>query len=450
MSSHQKAPFLYQPCVRITALGDAFYDAVKPAKFPKAIVRHRNNDAAKTIGLAGLTDDDWVAHFGRFEPLPDNLNPPLALRYHGHQFRHYNRDLGDGRGFLFAQMRGDDGRLLDLGTKGSGQTPWSRAGDGRLTLLGGVRETLATAYLQALGVNTSKTLSLIETGEALERGDEPSPTRSAVMVRLSHSHIRFGTFQRLAFESNAEGMEALVAYCFEHYYAGVEEKTAAGLLDAVIRNSAHTVASWMVAGFVHGVMNTDNMNITGESFDYGPFRFSPTLQSSRTAAYFDHQGLYAFGRQPETMYWNLGQLGSCLTLISDDKPLLDVLENFQMHYRAALRSAFFTRLGLRPSANETADIEFVNMTFQYLENSQSDLAQFYFDYCGGAGMPTSGAPSQKWFEMYAHYDAVAKRPQTERPVTIIHEEIEMLWKPIAEHDDWGVFTRKLHDIKYAL
>ena len=129
-----------------------------------------------------------------------------AVQY-GHQFRHYNPDLGDGRGFLFAQMRDDKGRLLDLGTKGSGQTPYSRAGDGRLTLLGGVREVLATAYLEALGVNTSKSLSLIETGESLQRNDEPSPTRSSVLVRLSHSHIRFGTFQRAAFENNKEEME---------------------------------------------------------------------------------------------------------------------------------------------------------------------------------------------------------------------------------------------------
>ena len=145
------------------------------------------------------TDEEWAAHFCRFEPLPGNLPQPLALRYHGHQFRVYNPDIGDGRGFLFAQLRDDRGRLLDLGTKGSGQTPYSRTADGRLTLKGGVREVLATEMLEALGVNTSKTFALFETGEELERGDEPSPTRSAVLMRLSHGHIRIGTFQRLAF-----------------------------------------------------------------------------------------------------------------------------------------------------------------------------------------------------------------------------------------------------------
>ena len=151
------------------------------------------------------------AHFGRFEPLPGNLIRPLALRYHGHQFRVYNPELGDGRGFLFAQLRDcADGRLLDLGTKGSGQTPWSRGGDGRLTLKGGVREVLATEMLEALGVDTSKSFSLIETGEALERGDEPSPTRSSVLVRLATRHIRFGSFQRHAFLGRADRIAALL------------------------------------------------------------------------------------------------------------------------------------------------------------------------------------------------------------------------------------------------
>src|SRR5690606_4679264 len=125
----------------------------------------------------------WIARFARFEPFEGSLPEPLALRYHGHQFRAYNPDLGDGRGFLYAQLHDlHDGRLLDLGTKGSGTTPWSRGGDGRLTLKGGVREVLASAMLEALGVSTSKAFSLIETGETLRRADEPAPARGAVLV----------------------------------------------------------------------------------------------------------------------------------------------------------------------------------------------------------------------------------------------------------------------------
>ncbi|HKX35839.1 MAG TPA: protein adenylyltransferase SelO family protein, partial [Rhizorhapis sp.] len=203
----------YKPESPILSLGEKIGDPVHAADFPKAILRFRNDRWAEAVGLDHLNDDQWVQHFGRFQPLEGTLQQPLALRYHGHQFRVYNPDIGDGRGFLFAQLRDHAGRLLDLGTKGSGQTPYSRFGDGRLTLKGGVREILATEMLEALGVNSSKTFSVVETGEDLIRGDEPSPTRSSVLVRLSHSHIRIGTFQRIALEQNSELMTRLVDYC---------------------------------------------------------------------------------------------------------------------------------------------------------------------------------------------------------------------------------------------
>lgn len=446
-----------RPDVRITELGSKFYDPVQAANFPKTILRYRNQKAATSVGLDGLSDEDWISHFGRFTPLANNLPEPLAQRYHGHQFRHYNPDLGDGRGFLFAQLRDDKNRLMDLGTKGSGQTPYSRAGDGRLTLLGGVREVLATSYLKALGVNTSKSFSLIETGEELQRNDEPSPTRSAVLVRLSHSHIRFGTFQRAAFEDNKEGLEALTSYCLKHYFPDVEDLTPAGLLAAVVRVSAETVASWMVAGFVHGVMNTDNMNITGESFDYGPFRFSPTLQAGRTAAYFDHQGLYAFGRQPEIMYWNLSHLAGTLAHVSDDKSLLAALEAFPNHYQRALRDKFFDRLGIIPTADVKKNLDFVMQSFKWLETSQADLAQFFFDFTGGAEKLSSARKSpnkefyqgegfEDWLNSLKSYESQARKTNQQGAVSLIHSDIEALWAPIAEHDDWSLFSAKLDAI----
>jgi serine/tyrosine/threonine adenylyltransferase len=211
-------PIAYTPDPAINEVADFLGDPVSAADFPEARLRFRNDRWAAAVGLADLTDEAWVAHFGRFAPLAGNLPQPLALRYHGHQFRNYNPDIGDGRGFLFAQMRASDGRLLDLGTKGSGQTPYSRFGDGRLTLKGAVREILATEMLEALGVNTSKTFSVIETGEALHRGDEPSPTRSAVLVRLSHGHIRIGSFQRLAALGDAAALRRLSDYALLHYY----------------------------------------------------------------------------------------------------------------------------------------------------------------------------------------------------------------------------------------
>ena len=440
----------YCPDPKIYELGEDFYDPVEAADFPETKLRYRDDLSASSLGLE-LGDAEWVKHFGRFEALPDNLTQPLALRYHGHQFQTYNPDLGDGRGFLFAQMRGSDGRLLDLGTKGSGQTPWSRAGDGRLTLLGGVREVLATRYLEHLGINTSKTFSLIETGEALQRSDEPSPTRSAVMVRLNHSHIRFGSFQRQAFFNHTDNLEKLTDYCLRHYYTEAEGPD--GLLRAVAINSANMVASWMAAGFVHGVMNTDNMNITGESFDYGPYRFLPTLKSDFTAAYFDYNKLYAFAKQPEIMYWNLGQLAQGLSLICEDDKLLAALEDYAPAYRDALRKHMFRRLAIEPKTQKE-DVDFIMQTFRFLENSQCSWPQFFHDWQGGAGqlMRAKKSPNSEfytgeefadWLTVFGQYEVVGSPPETDAPVSLLYDEIGDLWKPIDDHDDWSAFETKL-------
>ena len=440
----------YKPDTKIYELGEDFYDPVKAADFPETKLRYRDDMAADSLGLK-LDDAEWIKHFGRFEPLPDNLTEPLALRYHGHQFQNYNPDLGDGRGFLFAQLRGPQGRLLDLGTKGSGQTPWSRAGDGRLTLLGGVREVLASRYLEHMGVNTSKTFSLIETGEALQRNDEPSPTRSAVMVRLNHSHIRFGSFQRQAFFNYTDNLEKLTDYCLRHYYP--EADGPGGLLRAAAISSADMVASWMAAGFVHGVMNTDNMNITGETFDFGPYRFLPTLKSDFTAAYFDYNKLYAFAKQPEIMYWNLGRLAQSLSLICSDEDLLSALDDFAPAYRDALIKHMFRRLAIAPKTQED-DVAFIMQTFRFLENSQCSWPQFFHDWQGGAGQldrakksPNSefytGEDFAGWLEAFDQYESSGTPPEMDRPASLLYDEIGALWKPIDEHDDWSDFEAKV-------
>ena len=174
MSSAQN---LFRPESIHQQLDQRFYRPVEAAQFPQHQLRYRNHAAAKSVGLDDLDDASWVRHFGHFQPLDGSFPAPLALCYHGHQFGHYNPDLGDGRGFLFAQIRDQQDRLMDLGTKGSGTTPFSRSADGRLTLKGAVREILATEMLTALDVTTSQSFSVIETGEQLERNDEPSPTR---------------------------------------------------------------------------------------------------------------------------------------------------------------------------------------------------------------------------------------------------------------------------------
>lgn len=460
----------YRPDPRFQVLGGEFADPVEAADFPRTILRFRNQRAAATVGLDGLSDEQWIRHFGRFDPLPDNQPTPLAMRYHGHQFRVYNPDLGDGRGFLFAQLReqGSD-RLLDLATKGSGQTPWSRAGDGRLTLKGGVREILAASMLEALGAPTSRAFSLIETGEALTRGDEPSPTRSAVLTRLSHSHIRFGTFQRLAYFDRRDLIGELVDHVVETYFPhlATAPDRASALMEATVAASAHLLSRWMAAGFVHGVLNTDNIVVTGESFDYGPWRFLPRNDPNFTAAYFDHQGLYSFGRQPEAVFWNLQQLAACLTLVADQAGLLAALNGFSDAYRLALRGAILDRLGVK-SRNPDDDVELVNAAFRALAEGGEALRwePFFFDWFGGetsTGRALDGPRAQLYrtetFETFrrklAEFEAdrperladpVFQRPE---PEELIIDEVEALWAPIAAGDDWAPLQEKLGRIEAA-
>lgn len=439
------APYRADPA--IAALADWLGDPVAPADFPQVRLRWRNDRAAASVGLAGLSDDDWTAHFGRFAPLPDNLPQPLALRYHGHQFRVYNPEIGDGRGFLFAQMRGADGRLMDLGTKGSGTTPWSRSGDGRLTLKGAVREILATEMLEALGVNTSKTFSVIETGERLWRGDEPSPTRSAVMVRLSHSHIRFGTFQRLLALEEADEMAALIDYCLTRFPAPpppddapARDEPAIRLMHAVTQRMADLAASYMVAGFVHGVLNTDNMNVTGESFDYGPWRWLPAWDPGFTAAYFDHAGLYAFGRQPEALHWNCGQLAVALRLHADTAPLVAALERFGPLYMENVARRWCWRLGVVPQGLE-ADTQLVAACEAHMRENAAQPDAFFFAHRGGRGAATGALG-----EALAGYAPVADtHPYWDDPApqSLLIEEVEAIWAAIAEGDDWAPLHAKV-------
>lgn len=442
------APQAYRPATALLDLGDTIATPVEAADFPETRLRFRNDRAAAEVGLATLDDSEWIQAFGRFQPLPGTLPQPLALRYHGHQFRQYNPDIGDGRGFTFAQMYDEAGRLMDLGTKGSGQTPYSRFGDGRLTLKGGVRETLATEMLEALNVPTSRTLSLIETGEELVRGDEPSPTRSAVLVRLSHSHIRIGSFQRLAYERDEAGMRALVRYVLHHLYAE-ESDDPIRLLTYVVKRTARLAARYMAAGFVHGVLNSDNINVTGESFDYGPWRFAPTWDPAFTAAYFDHAGLYAFGRQPEAIHWDVMQLAASLRLIAESDPLIAALETFPAHYQREIADALLWRIGVTPRGGDE-DRALVRTLERTMRASEVAIDRLFFDVFGGA-LPDSYGSA--WDDLRAALAPYAPRKPRDHaywqggPCSMLIDEVEAIWTPIAEADDWSRVHAKVAAIR---
>ena len=403
-------------------------------------------------------------HFCNFKPFKSNIRQPLALRYHGHQFRHYNPDLGDGRGFLFAQFIGQK-KVYDLSTKGSGPTPYSRSGDGKLTLKGALREILATELLESLGVNTSKTFCVFETGENLERGDEPSPTRSAVLTRMVYSSVRFGTFQRLDYLDHKEEMEKLVDFCLENYFPDVRVRPGqkvSTFYKTVVRKTADLAAQLMTAGFVHAVLNTDNMNITGEVFDFGPYRFLPTYNPYFTAAYFDHTGLYCYGRQPESFLWGLEQLGNCLKKIEPHLSTDLILQDFVKEFNTQHFKHFFRRLNLLPRFDEQDEI-LLQRFYLMLSENQKDFEQAFFDFYGGRerqGWKVSAkknnyldSQSLNFIEALKNYNVAEKafllHPYflETKPETLLIQDIETLWQPIALRDDWSLFDQKLRSIR---
>ena len=461
----------YEPAFE--RLGDDFADPVLAAEFPHHILRFRNNDVLGQLGLSpdAVTDDHFVAAFGKFQ----GRSPFLAMRYHGYQFGTYNSALGDGRGFLQGQVRGIDGELYDFGTKGSGTTPYSRGGDGRLTLKGGVREVLASEALHRAGVRTSRCLSLIETGERLWRGDEPSPTRSAVMVRFSRSHVRFGTFERLDYFDRKDLMAILLDHVIEVYYPHLRSETDryARCYAELVQRVAQLVAQWMSEGFCHAVLNTDNMSITGESFDYGPFAFIPTYQPNFTAAYFDHFGRYAYANQPAICHENLELLQAPLKRLIAPAEMSAALEKYAVYYAEAYQQRMLNKLGftdLEPS-NAT---ELLQLTLQFLHQSQVGYHEFFAQLTQQFSLSWREQPAQilanfdrpdadsqallgPWRSHYhkllassapSEVEHMVGRLQEHNPTTVpLRPLIEVAWDAIAQTDDWTPFNDLLVQIR---
>ncbi|HTL88670.1 MAG TPA: YdiU family protein [Leptolyngbya sp.] len=459
----------YEPAFE--QLGDDFSDRVSAAQFPHHILRFRNDDILLQLGLNAVTDDQVIEALGKFQ----GREPFLAMRYHGYQFGTYNSALGDGRGFLYGQVRAQDGALYDFGTKGSGTTPYSRGGDGRLTLKGGVREVLAAEMLHRLQVRTSRCLSLIETGEGLWRGDEPSPTRSSVMIRFSRSHIRFGTFERLDAINRKDLIAILLDHVIEIYYPHlINERDRYALFYAeLVQKVAELVAQWMAAGFCHAVLNTDNMSVTGESFDYGPFAFIPTYKPDFTAAYFDYYGRYAYANQPEICYWNLEMLQVPLKRVIAAEDLKSGLSQFEAHYEKAYQQRMLYRLGFDRLEDSIAK-DLVYRTVHFLQAAQIDYHDFFwqitqqFDRSWSENAAhifsqretsnTDLARSfENWRQSYAQalgtlsnteIEAIPARLRTyNSEVGLVRAEIEAIWNPIADDDNWQPFYDLLTRIR---
>ena len=327
-------------------LPERFYHRQPPARVADPRLIALNAGLAARLGLdaAALSGPEWVAVFAG-NALPDGASP-LAQAYAGHQFGGWVPQLGDGRALLLGEIVAPDGARFDIQLKGAGPTPFSRRGDGRAALGPVIREYLVCEAMAALGVPTTRALAAVTTGEPVWR---ETALPGAVLTRVAASHIRVGTFQYFAARGDVEALGLLSDHVIARHYPGAEG--ALGLLDAVVAAQARLIAGWMSLGFIHGVMNTDNMAISGETIDYGPCAFMDGYDPDKVFSSIDQFGRYAYANQPQIALWNLAQFASCLIpLIGEEAQAIAaatvVINRFRDHYEAAWLRLFGAKIGI--------------------------------------------------------------------------------------------------------
>jgi len=375
-------------------LPDRFYSRVTPTRVRDPRVVKVNRPLAALLGL----DADFLGSPEGAQILAGNVVPagadPIALAYAGHQFGHFSGQLGDGRAILLGEIVGTDGQRRDVQLKGAGRTPYSRGGDGRAALGPVLREYLMSEAMAALGVPTTRALAAVTTGETVRR-DEPLP--GAVFVRVAASHLRVGTFELLAARGDQDGVRVLTSYALGRHYpaalgAGDPRGEALALLDGVIAAQANLVARWLGLGFIHGVMNTDNTSISGETIDYGPCAFLDEYAPGKTFSSIDHAGRYAFANQPRIALWNLTRLAETLVPAIAADPEQGValaterLEGFAAIFNAAHDRVSRAKLGL--SLAEPEDTELLADLHERLAANEVDFTRFFRRLCDAAADPS--------------------------------------------------------------
>jgi serine/tyrosine/threonine adenylyltransferase len=325
-------------------LGAAFYTALKPQPIKNPYLVSASEKVAELLGLnkEELKNKSFVEYFSGQKLLPGSQ--PLAMVYSGHQFGSYNPRLGDGRAMLLGEVEGPHGRY-DLVIKGAGMTPYSRFGDGRAVLRSSIREYLCSEAMAGLGIPTTRALCVIGGEDQIAREIlEPS----AVILRVSESHIRFGSFEWFYYQNDHASLKKLADYVIEHHFSDIKDhKNKYALFYAeVVRRTAWMIAKWQAVGFAHGVMNTDNMSILGQTFDYGPYGFLDDFEPGFICNHSDDSGRYAFNRQPEIGLWNLNALAHALTPLIDKSVLIDILKDYERLFVDEYVRLFSAKLGL--------------------------------------------------------------------------------------------------------
>jgi serine/tyrosine/threonine adenylyltransferase len=336
---------------------------------------------------------------------------PMALAYAGHQFGHFVPQLGDGRANLLGEVIGRDGLRRDIQLKGSGQTPFSRSGDGRAALGPVLREYLISEAMAALGVPTTRTLAAVTTGETVWR---ETRLPGAVLTRVAASHIRVGTFQYFAARGDEEGVRVLADYAIARHYpeaAGTPNPYLA-FLEGVIVRQADLVAKWLLIGFIHGVMNTDNCAIAGETIDYGPCAFMDSYDPGAVFSAIDHHGRYAYANQPRIALWNLTRLSECLLplLNRDETVATNALATFGPRFQAAYFAGLRHKIGLQTLRE--GDDDLTQSLLRLMATDGADFTLTFRRLCDAAEGTDGDAAVRKLFKSVDAYDAWAARWRT--------------------------------------
>jgi uncharacterized protein YdiU (UPF0061 family) len=393
-------------------LPDRFFARVTPTPVAKPKLIRLNQELALHLGF----DSDWLASPEGVETLAGKRIPreadPIAMAYAGHQFGHFVPQLGDGRAILLGEVADRDGARRDVQLKGSGRTPFSRGGDGRAALGPVLREYVISEAMAALGIPTTRSLAAVATGETVVR-EQYLP--GAVLTRVASSHVRVGTFQFFAARHDVEGLRLLSDYVIGRHYPDLieGENRYRGLLKAVMERQASLVARWLLIGFIHGVMNTDNMSIAGETIDYGPCAFMDAYDPATVFSSIDQQGRYAYGNQPRIALWNLTQLAEALLpLLSDDvekavEEANQVLDGFPSLFQNTYQTGLSRKLGLLTEKEK--DMELARDLLQVMRDNQADFT-LTFRRLGAAATDSSADESvRNLFVNPQAYDAWAQR-----------------------------------------
>ncbi|MTI00156.1 YdiU family protein [Roseibium sp. RKSG952] len=375
-------------------LPEGFFELRAPTPVEDPSLIKVNHALAEVLGL---NPDDLETAQG-VSLLAGNHVPesaaPLAMAYAGHQFGNFVPQLGDGRAILLGEIVGTDGIRRDIQLKGSGRTAFSRMGDGRAGVGPVLREYIVSEAMHALAIPTTRSLAAVRTGEAVMR-ERPMP--GAVLTRVSQSHLRVGTFQYFAARGNTDALKVLTDYAIDRLFpeAAEADQPAAAFFERVLGGQATLIAKWMLAGFIHGVMNTDNTSIAGETIDYGPCAFMEAYHPGTVFSSIDRNGRYAFGNQPAIAHWNLVQLVQCLLplLHSDpDKAIAQaqsMVDTYPDLFEQALAAEFRRKLGL--ATKESGDRDLGQGLLDLMAHKQAD---FTLTFRGLAELVGTGAPAQ--------------------------------------------------------